>query len=135
LDGRDEPAAAVALIAGLSIAFCLATGLSPRAKDAFDVALQGTAWFLGVLFALSAGAAVRLFAADRTKRWTGVVLPGTAAVLLTGILAVSVFRDDLAPRVFIAASAIIGFPLAVWRGRVMRRAPAAGVESASGSRF
>ena len=135
LDRREEPAAAVALIAGLSIAFCLATSLSPRAKDAFDVALQGTAWFLGVLFALSAGAAVRLFAADRTKRLTGVILPGTAAVLLTGILAVSVFRDDLGPRVFIAASAIIGLPLAIWRGRVLRRATPPGVEIASGSRF
>jgi amino acid transporter len=135
LDQRDEPTAAVALIAGLSIAFCLVSGFFPSTKDAFDVALQGTAWFLGVLFALSAAAAVRLFAGDRTKRWTGVLLPGTAAVLLAGILAASVFRDDLAPRVFIAASAIIGLPLAVWRGRVVRRAPAAGVEAVSGSRF
>jgi amino acid transporter len=135
LDVRDEPAAAVALIAGLSIGLTLAAGLIPKAHDAFDIALQGTSWFLGVLFAFSAAAAVRIFAGDPSKRWTGVLLPGTAALALAAILAVAFVREDAAPRVFIAASAIIGLPLAVWRGRARRSVTEPGAGTTVGSRF
>jgi amino acid transporter len=117
LDRRCEPAAAVGLIALLSVIFCVASSLSPTAGGAFAVALQGTSWFLGVLFAMSAAAAVRVFIGEPDRRWTGVLLPGTAAVVLGGILTAALVREDAAPRVFIAASAIIGLPLAVWRGR------------------
>lgn len=135
LDVRDEPAAAVALVAGVSIALCLAAGALPTAKSAFDVALQGTSWFLGLLFALSAAAAVRVFAADPSKRWTGAILPGAAALALAAVLGEGFVREDAAPRVFIAASAIIGLPLAVWRGRARRRVPEAGAGTTVGSRF
>jgi len=84
------------------------------------VALQGTSWFLGLLFAMSALAAVRFFAAQGTVRWSGAVLPGTAAIALSVILAIGFARDDAVTRGFIAASAIIGLPLALWRGRVVR---------------
>jgi amino acid transporter len=119
LDGRAEPAAAIVLISAVSVAFALIAGLSPTAKGAFDVALQGTSWFLGLLFAMSALAAVRFFAAQGTARWSGAVLPGTAAVALSLILAIGFSRDDTVTRGFIAASAIIGLPLALWRGRVV----------------
>lgn len=122
LDHRDEPAAAIALVTALSVAFCLAAGLSPTASAAFAFALQGTSWFLGVLFVLTAAAAVRVLLPGGTARWSGVVLPGSAAVVLGGILLVALARDDAATRGFIGASAIIGLPLAVWRGRVVRRA-------------
>jgi hypothetical protein len=69
---------------------------------------------------------VRAFAGDRTRRWTGVIVPGAAALLLLGILAVALIREDPAPRVFIAAAAIIGLPLAVLRGRSVRRLPPGG---------
>ncbi len=120
LDGRAEPAAAIVLISAVSVVFALIAGLSPTAKGAFDVALQGTSWFLGLLFAMSALAAVRFFAAQGTVRWSGAVLPGTAAVALSVILAIGFGRDDIITRGFIAASAIIGLPLALWRGRVVR---------------
>jgi amino acid transporter len=124
LDRRAEPAAAIALITGLSLAFCLVAGVSPTANAAFTFALQGTSWFLGILFVMSAAAAVRIFAGDETGRWSGVVLPGGAAAVLGAILLLALVRDDAATRGFIAASAIIGLPLAFWRGRAVRKGTA-----------
>jgi amino acid transporter len=127
LDRRAEPAASIVLIAVLSLAFALAAGLSPKAKDAFAFALQGTAWFLGVLFVMTAAASARVFAGERGARWTGVLLPGAAAAILGAILVLALKTDDLWTRVFIAASAIIGLPLALWRGRAVRGGVSAGV--------
>ena len=121
LDARDEPAAAIVLVAGLSIAFCLAAGVSPTANAAFAFSLQGTSWFLGVLFVMTAAAAVRVCAGSGTARRTGVVLPAAAAAVLGAILMVALVRDDAPTRGFITASAIIGLPLAVWRGRATAR--------------
>jgi amino acid transporter len=121
LDRRAEPAAAIVLVAALSLVFALVAGLSPTAKGAFDVALQGTSWFLGLLFALSALAAVRTFAGRGTVRWSGAALPGVAAIALGLILSAGFARDDTVTRGFIASSAIIGLPLALWRARVVRR--------------
>jgi amino acid transporter len=135
LDRRAEPAASIVLITVLSLAFALAAGLSPTAKGAFDFALQGTSWFLGVLFVMSAAAAVRVFAREGTARWTGAVLPGTAAAVLGVILLLALRSDDPGTRGFIALSAIIGLPLALWRGRAVRRAFEAGGRSITGSRF
>ena len=122
LDRRAEPAAAIALVTGVSLAFCLASGVSPSASAAFAFALQGTSWFLGLLFVLSAAAAVRAFGGERAARWSGVVLPGTGGLLLGAVLFVSLVGDDTGTRGFIALSAIIGLPLALWRGRSLRRA-------------
>jgi amino acid transporter len=136
LDHREEPAAAILLIAGLSLAFCLAAGLWPSASGAFSLALQGTSWFLGLLFALSAAAAVRTFARDPAARWSGAVLPGAAVLGLAGVLAVALVRDDGATRGFIAGAAVIGFPLAAWRGRALRRTVGTReVGHSTGSRF
>jgi hypothetical protein len=84
---------------------------------------------------MTAAAAVRLFRAERTARWSGVVLPGTAAVVLGVILLAAFVRADWLTRGFIAASAMIGLPLALWRGRMVGRAFVAGAESRTGSRF
>ncbi len=122
LDRRGEPAAAIGLVTAVSLAFCLAAGLSPSAGAAFAFALQGTAWFLGALFVLSAAAAVRVFHGEASSRWSGVILPGSAALVLGAILLVSLVGDDTGTRGFIGLSAIIGLPLALWRGRFVRRA-------------
>lgn len=135
LDRREEPTAAIVVIAILSLAFCLAAGVSPTAKNAFDLVLAGTSWFLGVLFVLTAAAAVRVFADTESKRWSGAILPGTSAVILIGILAAALWGDDPPTRGFIAASAIIGLPLALWRGRAARRASRAGGGQQSGVAF
>ena len=104
-----------------------------RARSSF--ALKGTAWFLGALFVMTAAAAVRVFAAERTARWSGVVLPGAGAAVLAAVLLLALQTDDIATRGFIAASAIIGLPLALWRGRVVRSHGPAGGRSKTGSRF
>ncbi|HZX68080.1 MAG TPA: amino acid permease, partial [Candidatus Elarobacter sp.] len=135
LDRRAEPAASILVITALSIVFALAAGLSPTVKEAFDTVLRGTSFFLGVLFVLSAAAAARIFAPERRARWTGVVLPGSAAVALGAILLLSLQSDDTGTRGFIAASAIIGLPLAVWRGRAVRRGLAPRDRYTTGSRF
>jgi amino acid transporter len=135
LDRRAEPAASIVLITALSVAFALAAGLSPTVKEAFDTVLKGTSFFLGVLFVLTAAAAVRIFARDRGARWTAVVLPGSAALVLGAILLLSLQSDDPRTRGFIAASAIIGLPLALWRGRVVREARALKDKTNTGSRF
>jgi len=135
LDRRAEPAASIALITILSAAFTLAAGVSPTANDAFQFVLKGTSWFIGVLFVLTAAASVRVFAPERTARWSGAVLPGLAAAALGAVLLLALVRDDPATRGFIAASAIIGLPLALWRGRMVGRAFVAGAEPRTGSRF
>ena len=121
LDHRDEPAASILLVAGLSIAFCLAAGISPTANAAFAFSVQSTSWFLGALFVMTAAASVRLFAGAGTSRWSGVVLPAAAGGALAAILMLALIRDDVSTRGFITASAIIGLPLAVWRGRAAAR--------------
>ncbi|HZO93347.1 MAG TPA: APC family permease [Candidatus Baltobacteraceae bacterium] len=122
LDRRAEPAVAIVAIGAVSLAFALASGFSASARDGFGLALRGTSWFLGVLFVLSAGAAVRTFARDPARRWSGAVLPGTGAAILAAVLLLSLRGDDLSTRGFIVTAAIIGLPLAAWRGRSARRA-------------
>ncbi|MDQ6942450.1 MAG: APC family permease [Candidatus Eremiobacteraeota bacterium] len=135
LDRRAEPAASIALITVLSLAFTLAAGVSPTANVAFQLVLKGTAWFVGVLFVMTAAASVWTFFGEAAARWTGVLLPGTAAAALSAILLLALKADDPWTRGFIAASAIIGLPLALWRGRAVRRAFVPGAEPRTGSRF
>jgi amino acid transporter len=135
LDAREEPTASIVLVAVLSVAFCLASGFSPTAASGFAVALQGTSWFLGLLFALSAAAAVRVFLREPERRWSGVLVPGAAAVGLAAVLAAGFMNEPPLPRVFIAASAIIGLPLALWRGRVVRRSLKPGLDLLPGVAF
>lgn len=135
LDRRDEPTASIVLIAALSLVLCLAEGVSADAKSAFDFVLQGTSWFLGVLFVMSAAAAARIFAGERSRLLTGVALPGVAAAVLGAILIVALLRDDTPTRGFIAASAIIGLPLALWRGRAVRGRVEIRGRNIPGSRF
>ncbi|MBV9438807.1 MAG: APC family permease [Candidatus Eremiobacteraeota bacterium] len=122
LDRRREPAAAVWTIGVLSLAFAAAAGVSANAAGAFTFVLQGTSWFLGVLFVMTAAAAVRMFAPEREARWSGVVLPAVGGTALAAILTLGLLGYDPATRGFIAVSTIIGLPLAVWRGGTVRRA-------------
>jgi amino acid transporter len=121
LDRRDQPARAVGLMTAAGMAFTLASGLSPTIRAAFDFILNGTSMFLGILFLLSAAAAVRIFALDATGRLTGVVLPAFGTLALIVILAFSFVQDETATRTYIVGAALAGVPLAVWRGRVAKR--------------
>jgi amino acid transporter len=121
LDRRDQPARAVGLMTAAGMAFTLGSGLSPTIRAAFDFILNGTSVFLGILFLMSAAAAVRIFARDSTRRLTGVVLPAFGTLALILILAFSFVQDETATRTFIVGAALAGVPLAVWRGRVAKR--------------
>ena len=122
LDRRGVPVVAVLGLTGLGVVFCLASGLLPSVKAGFDLVLSGTSVFLGVLFLLSAAASVRVFKTERGARWlSGAGLPGVATVALAGILVAAVAGSDRPTQAFIAASAVIGLPIAIWRGRVMAR--------------
>jgi amino acid transporter len=117
LDRRGQPTFAVALLTALGIAGTLAGGASASIGAAFTFILSGTSFFLGVLFLLTAIAAVRLFAGDPSERWSGAVWPGIGAIALLAILAASFGQSDGPTRAFIAGAALAGLPLAVWRAR------------------
>jgi len=117
LDRRGQPVFAVAMLTAIGIAGTLASGAWPSVGAAFTFILSGTSVFLGVLFLLTALAAVRLFAHDASARWTGVIWPGIGALALAAILGVSLLQSDLPTRLFIGAAALAGIPLAWWRGR------------------
>jgi len=122
LDERGVPIVAIVALTGLGVALCLASALLPSVKRAFDLVLSGTSVFLGILFLLSAAASVRMFWTERGARWlSGAGLPGFATVVLAGILVVAVAESDPRTQWFIAASAALGLPLAIWRGRVITR--------------
>jgi amino acid transporter len=117
LDDRAQPTRAIALITGVGLAFTLASGLSPTLKSAFDFILGATTFFLGVLFLMSAAAAVHIFRNEPSARFDGVLLPGVATVLLTLVLAASLYQSDPSTRWTIIVGIFAGVPLAVWRGR------------------
>lgn len=121
LDRHDQPTRAIILMTGGGMAFTLASGLSPTIRAAFDFILSGTSVFLGILFVLSAAAAVQIFRHDPRRRMTGVVLPALGAAVLTLVLAFSFVQDDSSTRAFIIAAALAGVPLALWRARVAKR--------------
>jgi amino acid transporter len=120
LDGRAQPTRAIVLITGIGMVFTLASGLSKTIADAFSFILNGTSVFLGILFVFSAAAAVRVFSRDGTKRLTGIVLPSVGIAGLVLILVYSFWHDDWGLQLFIVVAAVLGIPLAWWRGRLVR---------------
>jgi amino acid transporter len=122
LDHRDQPTRCIVFMTGAGMAFTLASGVSPTIRAAFDFILSGTSVFLGILFMLSAAAAVRTFARDPQRRLTGVVLPALGLIALALILVFSYVQDDSSTRTFIVCAALAGIPLAFWRARVASRA-------------
>ena len=116
LDRRDQPAFAVVVLTVAGVGGMLASAFFPTVRAAFDFILSGTTVFLGVLFLLSAAAAVRIFAGDRTARLDGVVLPAFATLALLGVLAVSVALADRPTQLFLLVTALAGIPFAWWRG-------------------
>jgi amino acid transporter len=123
LDARAQPAFAVVLLTAAGVGAMLASALSPTVLAAFAFILSGTTVFLGVLFLLSAAAAVRIFARERTAWLDGVALPGLATVALVGVLAVSVAQSDRPTQLFLLVTALVGVPLAWWRAPGRSSAP------------
>jgi amino acid transporter len=117
LDRRDQPGFAVVALTAVGVAGMLASAFSASVRTAFEFILSGTSDFLGVLFLLSAAAAVRVFLRARTAWLDGVLLPAFATLALLGILSVSVAQTDRNTQMFLAAVALAGVPFALWRTR------------------
>jgi amino acid transporter len=115
LDLRAQPAFAVGLLTAVGVAGLVACAFFPSVRAAFDFILSGTTVFLGVLFLLSAAAAVRIFAMARMAWFDGVVLPALATLALMGVLTVSVVEGDRPTQLFLLVTAILGLPFALWR--------------------
>ncbi len=118
LDRREQPAGAIVLMTAGGMLFTLASGLSPTIRAAFSFILSGTSVFLGILFVLSAAAAVRVFMRDRRHALTGIAIPALGSIALVLLLVFSFSQDDPSTRFFILAAVVAGVPLAVWRARV-----------------
>jgi len=121
LDTRGQPTRAIVLITAGGMIFTLSSGLSPTIRAAFDFILSGTSVFLGILFIMSAGACVRIFARDRRHRVTGIAVPAFGAAALALLLVFSFAQNDVSTRLFIIGAGLAGLPLAFWRGRVSER--------------
>jgi len=116
LDARDEPfwslVATGLLVAGLE----LLTGFSPSAAAQLTLVVNGSSLFLGLLFAFTAAAAVRMFWSQPSFRWTGVVIPAMGLVALTLVLGATVLFEDRTSQGYAIGGILIGIPLAAWRG-------------------
>jgi len=123
LDLRAQPAFAVGLLTVVGVAGLVACAFFPSVRAAFDFILSGTAVFLGVLFLLSAAAAVRIFVLARTAWLDGVILPALATLALAGVLTVSVAEGDRPTQLFLLLTALLGVPFALWRGLGRSSAP------------
>jgi amino acid transporter len=135
LDRRDQPALAVGALTAIGMAGTLASGTWPTIRAAFDFILNGTSFFLGVLFLMTGAAAVRLFAGDAGARWSGVIWPAIGVIALAYILTSSLVQGDAGTRAFIVGAALVGIPLALWRGRhaAPARVPLGAVGAANAS--
>lgn len=123
LDARDEPRWSLLAVALLVTIFELVTGFSPSAADQLTLVLNGSALFLGLLFAFSALACARRFAADATARLKGVVIPLAGATALLAVLGSAVASEAPLLRWYAWGGLLLGLPFAAWRGL---RKPAAG---------
>jgi amino acid transporter len=124
LDSRDEPfwslVATGLLVAGLE----LLTGFSPTAAAQLTLVLNGSSLFLGLLFAASAAAAVRIFWRNAAFVWTGVVIPGAGLLALMVVLGATVIFEDRTSQIYAAGGIVVGVPLALWRGWASSKAMA-----------
>lgn len=112
LDARDEPFWALVWIAVIVTACELLAGFSPTAARALTLVLDASSVFLGLLFAGSALACIRLFAGDPAKRLTAVVVPAAGSVALFGVLGATIAGADNVLRGCAAAGIVLGFPFA-----------------------
>ncbi|MHB8146381.1 MAG: APC family permease [Vulcanimicrobiaceae bacterium] len=112
LDDRDEPLLALASIALLVTGCELLTGLSQSAAEQLTLVVNASSVFLGLLFVLSAAAAVRHFWPSR-----GVVLPLAGAVALLAVLAATIGSENTQLQWYAYAGVLLGVPFAFWRGR------------------
>ncbi len=118
LDARAVPAVSLLTIYVATVAFVIATALWPSAGAALETILNATAVFLGVLFCLSAFAAMKLVAvASGPKRFLSLAVPAAGAILLAAVIGIDVEQSDATTRALEIAGLVIGIPFALLRRR------------------
>ncbi|MBD5633969.1 MAG: APC family permease, partial [Candidatus Eremiobacteraeota bacterium] len=123
LDRRSMPTNALALVFVCVTGFTLLTGFWPTAASALNLVLSGTSVFLGMLFCLSALAAIRLLARAReVSRWQRILVPAFGALALAAIIGVDIAGSDAFARAIELGGLALGIPFAFWRGAGMRLA-------------
>jgi amino acid transporter len=120
LDRRDEPFWSLAAVAVLVTIAELVTGFSKSAADQLELVLNASSVFLGLLFVLSAAAAVRRFMSEPSVSLRGVIIPSIGAVALLGVLAATIVLEDPGLRWYAWGGVLLGIPFAIWRGRALR---------------
>jgi amino acid transporter len=122
LDARDEPFWALLWIA-VTVTVCeLLAGFSPTAARALNLVLDASSVFLGLLFAGSALACIRLFYRDPARRLTAVIVPAAGTLALLGILGATIGGGDSVLRGCACAGIVLGVPFA-WLVKNGRRTP------------
>lgn len=99
----------------------LATGFSPSAAHALTEVLNASSVFLGLLFAGSAAAAVRIFLARREAFWGGIAAPFVGLLTLGGVIAATILMEERFLAYIALGGVCLGIPFAAWRGRAAGR--------------
>ncbi|MBV8116996.1 MAG: APC family permease [Candidatus Eremiobacteraeota bacterium] len=120
LDARNEPFWALAVVAVLTTICQLVTGFSPSANQQLNTVVTASSVFLGLLFVLSALAAVRRFIAERKAWVAGVVVPAIGAVALLGVIVATVVFEDRSTQWYAWGGVLLGILFALWRSRKIR---------------
>jgi amino acid transporter len=120
LDRRSEPLWALAVVAVLATICQLVTGFSPSANQQLDTVVTASSVFLGLLFVLSALAAVRRFISERKALVPGVIVPAIGALALLGVLVETVRFEDRSTQWYAWGGVLLGLLFALWRARRIR---------------
>jgi len=112
LDRRNEPLWSLLGIALLVTAAELLVGFSPTANRALILVLNGSSVFLGLLFAGSAAASIRIFWDQPLERVRGVIVPAVGLAALVAILGATIRFEDPVLRAYAIAGILLGIPFA-----------------------
>jgi amino acid transporter len=124
LDARGVPVNSLLVVFVCVTGFTFLTGFWPSANDVLNLVLNGTAVFLGALFAMSTLSAIKLLANRPGETpLQAYVIPGFAALALLAIVGVDIAESEAKTRTVELAGLALGIPFALWRGRRMHLAP------------
>ncbi len=110
LDARSEPLWALATVGVLVTSCELVTGFSHSAADALNAVLNASSVFLGMLFALSAAATIRL--------GVGTLVPLLGVLGLCAMLAATLALEPRSLQLLTLGGVGCGVPFALWRASV-----------------
>jgi amino acid transporter len=122
LDHRREPLWALAVVAVLTTICQLVTGFSASANQQLNTVVTASSVFLGLLFVLSALAAVRRFVSARNALVPGVIVPAIGALALLGVLVETMRFEDRSTQSYAWGGILLGILFALWRAPRVRNA-------------